>query len=132
MTDRAQKNSTRHATNISHQRIPLANDYEVIRARTSLLRWGTGLPFDSPRDELRGFTTWEVGSSWAPEDDPEFNLDIDSEQHDRELNRELGDVLDTLSSLSQKEDAKKQQSEASVSCNSLTIVLEVLHYTDSP
>lgn len=126
MTDRAQKNSTRHATNINHQRIPLDDDYEVVQARTSSLRWGPGLPVDSPRDELRGFTTWEVGTSWAPEDDPEFNLDKDSEQHDRELETELGTVLDRLDKWSQKESAKKKRSEASVSNRSTDCSVHIL------
>lgn len=114
MTNRLAKNSIRHATNINHQRIPLDDDYEVVQVRTSSLRWGADI-VDSPRDELRGFTTWEVGSSWAPEDDHEFNLDVDSEKYDRELERELGDVLDRMHAKDQKSAGKKKRSEASVS-----------------
>lgn len=116
MTDWSHKSSTCHATNIQHQRIPLEDDYEVVQARTSSLRWNTNLPVDSARDQLRGFTSWDVGSSWAPEDDPEFTLDQNSEEHDRELERELGDVLKKLSEKEKnaKKKKRKTRSQASV------------------
>lgn len=112
MSDRTQKNSTRHATNVSHTRLPLDNDYEVVQARTSSLRGTTGKAVDSPHDELRGKTTWSVGESWYPEDDPEFALDENSEWYEEELERDVGEVLDRID---MQEKAKKDRSEASVS-----------------
>lgn len=120
MSDRTQKNSTRHATNVSHTRVPLDDDYELVQSRTSALRWTSTKAVDSPRDELRGKTTWSVGDSWYPADDPEFALDDNSDWYEEELEKDVGDVLERIDL---QEKTKKDRSESSVSVISFVMTL---------
>lgn len=113
MSNRTQKQSARHATNITHQRLRLDDDYEVVQSRTASLQWNHNTASDSPRDKLRGQTTWTVGDSWGPEDDPEFALDKSSQRHDDELEQDIGKVLDKMEP-KKPEKIKKARSEASV------------------
>lgn len=113
MSDRLNKNSQRYASNIRHIRVPLDDDFEVVQARTSSLRGPGGTTAEGARSPLKGCTTWTVGASWAPEDDPEFSLDTDSEEHDDEMARGIGDVLDKADA--SEGPKKKKRSEVLVS-----------------
>lgn len=92
MSQRADKSSIRHATNIQHDRIGLNDDFEVVQARTASVT-GRGHIVDSAKSPLKGRTTWTVGDSWAPEDDSEFDLDPDSEGYDEEVETGLQRAL---------------------------------------
>lgn len=122
MSDRQDKNSQRHASNIRRLRVPLDDDFEVVQARTSSLRGPGGTTAEGARSPLKGRTTWTVGSSWAPEDDPEFSLDSDSERHDDELKKDLGAVLDKAQASKGKQ-KKKKRSEVSVSSMNYIVFL---------
>lgn len=75
-------------------RIPLEDDYEVVQARTSRLSGQGRLPTESARSPLRGRTTWTVGTTWAPEDDPELDLDPNDGWYDEVMDADVGDLLD--------------------------------------
>lgn len=104
---------TRHAPNIHRDRIPLDDDFEIIQARTSSLSGPGRLPFDSARSPLKGRTTWSIGSSWAPDDDPELDLDPDDAWYDQEMEADVGEVID-LPPVELNTRPKKKKSQASV------------------
>lgn len=79
---------------VYRNRIPLEDDFEVVQARTSSLVGQGRLPKDSTRSDLRGKTTWTVGSSWAPEDDPELSLDPNDEWFNEAIEADVGDIID--------------------------------------
>lgn len=79
---------------VYRDRIPLEDDYEVVQARTSTLSGQGRLPTDSIRSSLKGRTTWTVGTSWAPEDDPELDLDPSDDWYDEAMGADVGDILD--------------------------------------
>lgn len=98
-------------------RIPLEDDFEVVQARTSTLVNRGRNPQDSIRSPLKGRTTWTIGSSWAPEDDPELSLNPNDEWYNDAIDADVGDLLDR--SLPPQVNAAKQKgkrSQASVSC----------------
>ncbi|KIJ90581.1 hypothetical protein K443DRAFT_15097 [Laccaria amethystina LaAM-08-1] len=80
-------------TNSYHDRIDLTDDYEVIHTReTRRIEHGRFLR-DTPRDPLKGRTTWTAPDvSWVPEDNPEFTLDPDGNWYDAELSAPIADT----------------------------------------
>lgn len=116
MSQRADKSSIRHATNIQWDRIDLDGDFEVVQARTSSVT-ERGHIVDSAKSPLKGRTTWAIGESWAPDDDTDFDLDPDSVGYDEEVEIGLQRALPPESS--QEEPVKKKQrTQASVSLQS--------------
>ncbi len=93
-----------------HDRIPLENDFEVIKARTAS-SGPNRMPIETATTILP--STWTFGSSWAPEDDPEYALDPDGEWYDEVLEADVGDVLEEAEVEEPKK--KKKRSEVSVS-----------------
>ena len=75
-----------------HDRIDLTDDFEVIHTReTRKIEHGRFVR-DTPRDPLKGHTTWTAPDvSWVPEDDPEFALDPDGDWYDVELRAPIAD-----------------------------------------
>lgn len=97
-----------------HDRIPLENDFEVLHARTSALTGPGRFPTDTARSPLKGRTTWTIGDTWAPEDDPEFSLDPDGECFDEEMDADIGDIINAVDSQAGTA-TRPQRSKASVS-----------------
>lgn len=119
MSERGNKSSNRHATNIQRHRVDLEDDFEVIQARTSSLT-GRGRITEGPKSPLKGRTTWTVGESWAPDDDSEFDLDSDSEGYDEEVEIGLERALPP-ESREEEPSKKKAKTQASVSLPSLLL-----------
>lgn len=113
MVDRRPAKRTRHTLNVQHDRIPIEDDFEVLHSRTSSLHGPRHLPFDSARSPLRGRTTWTIGQTWAPEDDPEFSLDSDDELYEMEMEADVGEVMD-IPPVDEKDGAKVKKSQVSV------------------
>lgn len=126
MSERADKSSTRHATNIQHHRIELDDDFEVVQARTSSVT-GRGQLVDSPRSPLKGRTTWTIGDSWAPEDDDSFDLDPNSDLYDEEVEVGLQRALPP-EELQEEPPSKKRRTQASVSYDLSLSLLLSLHW----
>jgi hypothetical protein len=82
----------RQSRKVHHERVEVANDYEVVYARTSGSRSSrnkndrVGL-----RSPQRGRTSWTVadGCTWYPADDRDLALDPDSLLYDGELQKEI-------------------------------------------
>lgn len=98
---------------MQHDRIPLEDDFEVLQARTSSLHGPGNLPFDSARSPLRGQTTWNVGNTWAPEDDPELALDSDDSWYEIQMEADVGDLIDSAP-VDERSRPRPRKSQASV------------------
>lgn len=57
-----------------HDRVVEEEDFEVVHSRASGLN-SRHIHVETPRSPQKGRTTWIVGDSWAPRDDPEVGLD---------------------------------------------------------
>lgn len=90
-----------------HDRIPLDDDFEVLKART-VSSGPNNIPIETTKS-IRS-STWTFGSSWAPDDDLEYSLDPDDGWYDEVLEADVGDVLGDV--IVPKK--KKKRSEASV------------------
>lgn len=86
----------------------------MVQARTSTLAGQGRLPTDSNRSPLRGRTTWTIGSAWAPEDDPELDLDSDDGWYDEAMEADIGDLMDgNIQQESAKPKARRSQASVS-------------------
>lgn len=71
----------------------------------------------STRSMLAGATIWESTTSWAPEDDPQLDLDLDGHMFDEAMAADVGETFDFASFQAlppAKTRTKKPKSEASV------------------
>ena len=91
----------------SHDRVPLENDFHIIKARTEGNSGTTYLPMHSGKSVWS--SPWTTGSSWEPEENYEFSLDPDHIQYDAVVDAELADVMEELPTKK-----KKKRSQASV------------------
>lgn len=57
-----------------HDRVVDDDDFEVVHSRESHLS-SRRQHVETPRSPQKGRTTWVVGETWTPEDDPELGLD---------------------------------------------------------
>lgn len=90
-----------------HDRIPLEDDFEVLKART-VTSGPNNIPIEAV--QLIPSSTWTFGSSWAPDDDLEYSLDPDDGWYDEVLEADVGDVMEEAMAPRKK----KKRSEASV------------------
>ncbi|KJA18008.1 hypothetical protein HYPSUDRAFT_115767, partial [Hypholoma sublateritium FD-334 SS-4] len=90
-----------------HDRIPLEDDYEVLKART-VSSGPNNMPIETATSILP--LTWTFGNSWAPDDDLEYSLDPDDGWYDEVLEADVGDVMEKVMMAK----GKKKRSEASV------------------
>lgn len=63
-------------------------DMEVVHSRDSFLS-SRGKTIETPRSPQKGRTTWVVGETWVPEDDPELGLDPGGGWYDEELEKDV-------------------------------------------
>lgn len=116
MSERTNKNSMRHTTNVQQQRIEDDDDFEVVKARTSSLHGPGGLPLDSAKSPLKGRTTWTEMDSWEPEDSTELDLDPDSAWFEEEMEAGFDKILPSETNAHEGLKVKrKKKSQASVS-----------------
>ncbi len=89
-------------------RIPLEDDYDIVKARTEAISGPTYLPVQVGRSVWS--SSWTIGASWAPEESLEFSLDPDRDQYDAVVDADLADVMEELVAPKKK----KKRSQASV------------------
>lgn len=92
-----------------HDRIPLDDDFDIIKARTEAISGPTYLPVQAGRSEWS--SSWTIGDSWAPEESFEFSLDPDKAQYDAVVEADVADVMEELIAPKKK---KAKRSQASV------------------
>ena len=93
-----------------HDRIELADDFEVVHAHESYVHQRGRLAVETPRSPQKGWTTWTVGDSWAPEDSFEFALDPHGDWYDEQLDAPVTETIETsLQSVQSKPKKKKKQ-----------------------
>jgi len=84
---------------------------------------------DSPRDPLKGHTTWTASDvSWIPEDNPEFALNPDSNWYDVELCAPIADTT-AFQDAPTPVKTKKKKSLRSVRFTSADFVLDVVDFS---
>lgn len=88
-----------------HDRIPLDDDFEVVKART-VSSGPNNIPIETTGSIFP--STWTFGNNWAPDDDLEYSLDPDDGWYDEVLEADVGDVMEEVPK------KKKKRSEASV------------------
>ncbi|KJA13561.1 hypothetical protein HYPSUDRAFT_151472 [Hypholoma sublateritium FD-334 SS-4] len=76
---------------VYRDRIPLENDFEVVKARTASRSGPNNLLVETDRTSFA--PSWLVGTSWAPEDNLEFSLDPDHEWYDEVLEADVVEAL---------------------------------------
>ncbi len=75
---------------VYRDRIPLEEDFEVMRFRTASRSGPNNITIETGRTSLS--SPWTIGSSWAPEDSLEFSLDPDDGWYNEALE---ADIVDT-------------------------------------
>ncbi len=73
-----------------HDRIPMEEDFEVIRVRTASLTT-RNTTYNSEVASIA--LPWTVGSSWAPDDSQDFALDPNEEWFDEVVEANVEDVM---------------------------------------
>jgi len=70
-----------------HDCIPLANDFEVVHAQQAREVHVGNLSrvVGGPRSPQRGRTSWTLGTSWVPEDNPNIALDPNGDWFNEEV-----------------------------------------------
>lgn len=86
-------------------RIPLDDDFDIVKARTEAISGPTYLPAQAGRSVWS--SSWTIGASWAPEESFEFSLDPDHAQYDAVVDADLADVMDEL--VAPKKKGKRSQ-----------------------
>lgn len=71
-----------------HDRVVDPEDFEIVHARESHLS-SRRQNIETPRSPQKGRTTWVVGETWIPEDDPELGLDPGGDWFDEELDKDV-------------------------------------------
>lgn len=80
--------SKRPKTNHYHDRIHLEDNIEVVHSHSyHLTSWN--IPSGTACSLQKGWTTWAVGSAWAPEDNQELVLDESGDWFDEEMTAEV-------------------------------------------
>ena len=87
-TGRIYRTQTGH---VYHDRIPIENDFEVVQARTASCSGPNNLLVETERFSFA--PSWNIGASWAPEDNLEFSLDPDDGWYDEVLEAEVADTM---------------------------------------
>ncbi|KAF9472815.1 hypothetical protein BDN70DRAFT_818108 [Pholiota conissans] len=105
-----------------HDRISLEDDLEVIHARSSRLT-ARNMATESFRTPLKGRTTWNIGTTWAPEDDKELALDDSGDWFDVEMQ---GDLFDSGPSRAQDQPKKKYKRSGTSTGAEISRTLHVL------
>ena len=113
MSKRASKRAKSQAGTFYHDRVPLEDDFDIIKARTGSLSGSNYLPVDAGKSMWS--SSWTLGDEWGPEENNEFALDPDGEQYDAEVEADLVDVMEKLAAPKKK----KKRSQVSVRCISL-------------
>jgi hypothetical protein len=110
-----------------HDRVELADDFEIVHARETYLKRNGRVAVETPRSPQKGRTTWTVGESWAPEDSLEFALDPHGDWYDEQLDAPVTETIEVrLQPIQSK--AKKKKSKISVSLPpSLMLTLLISH-----
>ncbi|KJA13849.1 hypothetical protein HYPSUDRAFT_209191 [Hypholoma sublateritium FD-334 SS-4] len=93
---------------VYRDRIPLEEDFEVIRVRTASRSGPNKTTIETGRISIP--SPWTVGCSWAPEDDPEFSLDPDDEWYNEALEADIVDTEDTDVVIPKKKKKRSQLS----------------------
>jgi hypothetical protein len=77
-----------------HDRVELADDFEIVHARETYLKRNGRVAVETPRSPQKGRTTWTVGESWAPEDSLEFALDPHGDWYDEQLDAPVTETIE--------------------------------------
>ncbi len=77
---------------VYRDRIPLEEDFEVMRFRTASRSGPNNITIETGRTSLS--SPWTIGSSWAPEDSLEFSLDPDDGWYNEALEADIVDTED--------------------------------------
>lgn len=89
-------------------RIPLEEDFEVVKARTASLSGPNSLPMQTEYSSIGA--SWSIGTEWAIDDSHEYSLDPHNGWYDEALEVDIGDLIEELAGTK----AKKTRSQASV------------------
>ena len=100
MSVRPSKRARSQFGGFSHDRVPLENDFHIIKARTEGRTSSGYLPVHSGKSVWS--SPWTTGSSWEPEENYEFSLDPDHIQYDSVVDAELADVIEYLPTKNKK------------------------------
>ena len=107
MSERLSKRARSQFGGFTHDRVPLEEDFDTIKARTEGKSSTTYLPVHAGKSLWN--SPWTTGSSWEPEENYEFSLDPDHVQYKAVVDAELADMLEELPMKK-----KKKRSQASV------------------
>ena len=77
---------------VYRDRIPLEEDFEVVRVQTVSRSGPNHITVETGRTSLP--SPWTIGSSWAPEDNLEFSLDPDDGWYNEALEADIVDTED--------------------------------------
>jgi hypothetical protein len=121
-TSKKSKGKRRENT-IYRDRADDGNDFEIVTARESYQLPSRGQIHQTERSEQRGLTSWSVGDSWMPEDNPELGLEQDFAAYDaaivEEIFQEDGEPPTTI--------PKKKKTQASVGFSFLACQI-IIHW----
>jgi hypothetical protein len=110
----ASHRSKHQKTTAYHDRVDLPDDFEVVHSWETHLNPRGRLLVDTPCSPQKGWTTWVVGDSWAPEENFEFALDLDSEWYDKQVEAPITETIEAPS-YPAKPKPKKKRSKVLVS-----------------
>ena len=120
MSKRASKRVKFDVGGFYHDRVPLENDFDIIKARTGSLSSSTYIPLDAGRSTWT--LPWTFGDAWAPEESTEFDLDPDNKQYNAVVE---ADVVEVMEELVAPKGKVKKRSQASVWCICLCLFTAV-------
>lgn len=112
MSERKSKRVKSQFGGTYRDRIPLDDDFDIVKARTEAVSGPTYLPAQAGRSVWS--SSWTIGESWAPEESFEFSLDPDHAQYDAVVDADLADVMEEL--VAPKKKGKRSQASVCRPC----------------